>query len=40
MKAIKLLPLLLLFVLALVAQFEEFDFDKNVDFSQYKTYAS
>jgi hypothetical protein len=41
MKAIKLLPVLLLFILescgSAVSVYS--DFDKNVDFSQYKTYA-
>lgn len=40
MKAIKLLPLLLLFTLGSCSSIRvNSDFDKNVDFSQYKTYA-
>lgn len=40
MKAIKLLPLLLLFVLGACSSVRVYsDFDKNVDFSQFKTYA-
>lgn len=40
MKAIKILPLLLLFVVASCSSVKVYsDFDKSVDFSQYKTYA-
>jgi len=40
MKAIKLLPLLFLFVLGACSSVRVYsDFDKNVDFSQFKTYA-
>lgn len=40
MKAIKLLPLLLLIVLGACSSVRVYsDFDKNVDFSQFKTYA-
>ncbi|MNE07455.1 hypothetical protein D3C80_1000740 [compost metagenome] len=40
MKAIKTLTVLLLFVLAACSSVSVYsDFDKNVDFSQYKTYA-
>ncbi|WP_035670334.1 DUF4136 domain-containing protein [Flavobacterium sp. 83] len=40
MKAIKLLPVLLLLVVASCSSVKVYsDFDKNVDFSQYKTYA-
>ncbi|MFT5251711.1 MAG: hypothetical protein ACI87N_000698 [Flavobacteriales bacterium] len=40
MKAIKLLPLLLLFILGSCSSIHvNSDFDKNVDFSKYKTYA-
>ena len=40
MKTIKILPLLLLFVLASCSSVRVYqDFDKNADFSQYKTYA-
>lgn len=40
MKAIKTLPLLLLFLLSSCSSVNVYsDFDKNVDFSQYKTYA-
>lgn len=40
MKAIKTLPLLILLVLAACSSVRVYsDFDKNVDFSQYKTYA-
>jgi len=40
MKAIKTLPLLLLFVVASCSSVKVYsDFDKNADFSQYKTYA-
>ena len=40
MKAIKLIPILLLFVLSSCSSVSVYsDFDKGVDFSQYKTYA-
>ncbi len=40
MKAIKLFPVLLLFVLSACSSVSVYsDFDKGVDFSQYKTYA-
>ncbi|TRX03965.1 DUF4136 domain-containing protein [Flavobacterium gawalongense] len=40
MKAIKILPLLLLFVVASCSSVKVYsDFDKSADFSQYKTYA-
>ncbi len=40
MKAIKLLPVLLLFVLSACSSISVYsDFDKGADFSQYKTYA-
>ncbi|MDD5150506.1 MAG: DUF4136 domain-containing protein [Flavobacterium sp.] len=40
MKTIKLLPILLLFVLSSCSSVSVYsDFDKGVDFSQYKTYA-
>jgi len=40
MKTIKLLPLLLLFILSSCSSITVYsDFDKKVDFSQYKTYA-
>lgn len=40
MKALKILPLLLLFVLGSCSSVRvNSDFDKNVNFSQYKTYA-
>ena len=40
MKTIKILPLLLLFVVASCSSVRVYqDFDKNADFSQYKTYA-
>lgn len=40
MKAIKLLPLLLLVILSSCSSIRvNSDFDKNIDFSQYKTYA-
>jgi hypothetical protein len=40
MKAIKLLPLLLLFILGSCSSIHvNSDFDKNVDFTKYKTYA-
>lgn len=40
MKTIKFLPLLLLFILASCSSVRVYsDYDKNVDFNQYKTYA-
>jgi hypothetical protein len=40
MKAIKILPVLLLFVLSSCSSIRvNSDYDKNVDFSQFKTYA-
>ncbi len=40
MKAIKLLPVLLLFILGACSSVRvNSDYDKNVDFTQYKTYA-
>lgn len=40
MKAIKTLPLLFLFILSSCSSISVYsDFDKNIDFSQYKTYA-
>jgi hypothetical protein len=40
MKAIKLLPVFLLFVMASCSSIRVYsDFDQNADFSQYKTYA-
>jgi hypothetical protein len=40
MKTIKLLPVLLLFVLGSCSSIQvNSDFDKNIDFKQYKTYA-
>jgi hypothetical protein len=40
MKAIKLIPVLLLFILNSCSSLNVYsDFDKSVDFSQYKTYA-
>ncbi|UQD54977.1 DUF4136 domain-containing protein [Flavobacterium sp. K5-23] len=40
MKAIKLLPVLIIFLLSSCSSVRVYsDYDKNVDFSQYKTYA-
>jgi hypothetical protein len=39
MKAIKLFPILLLFILGVALLRVYSDYDKNTDFKQYKTYA-